>query len=55
MGNWQISIEGLGPVGNLEIPTDATELLKRFVVEAEKAGQKINRAVIYYSSIKEVK
>lgn len=49
MGNWHISIEGMGSHHNKDV-NDADQLAAAFVKELQAAGQKVERAVITVGS-----
>ncbi len=46
MGNWNISVRGIGPHHNEILPTDADKMAKSFVRELIAAGHKIASAEI---------
>lgn len=46
MGNWNISIRGLGPHHNKDFPNDADRLAARFVRELLSAGHVVVSAEI---------
>lgn len=48
MGNWNISIEGVGVHHNKDLPTDADKMAKKFVDELKAAGHTITKATITF-------
>ncbi len=44
MGNWHISIQGVGSHHNKDSPTDANRMAKDFVTSLQKAGHHIENA-----------
>jgi hypothetical protein len=44
MGNWHISIEGVGAHHNSDHFNDANRMSKRFVKQLQKAGHTVTRA-----------
>lgn len=44
MGNWHISIEGVGAHHNRDLPSDANRMAHRFVNELRQLGFVITRA-----------
>ena len=44
MGNWHISIEGVGMHHNPDEPRDADKIARRFVAELENAGHSVSHA-----------
>ena len=44
MGNWNISINGIGAHHNKDNPTDANKLAKEFVKKLKAAGQTVEFA-----------
>lgn len=49
MGNWNITIQGVGPHGN-GIKEDAEQLYRKFVEDAKAAGHNIIHSSIHSSS-----
>jgi len=48
MGNWHISIRGIGPHHNQDNPKDADKMAKEFVSKLKAAGQSVTVAVINF-------
>ncbi len=44
MGNWNISIEGIGCHHNHDLETDANKMAAKFVSELKHAGHKVTKA-----------
>ena len=44
MGNWHISIEGVGFHHNYNFPIDANKMAEKFVKELQEAGHTISKA-----------
>lgn len=50
MGNWHISVEGVGAHHNAEYPNDANRLAQKFVEELRAAGHQVNKATFTYGA-----
>ena len=48
MGNWNISIQGVGAHHNPSNPKDADKMARRFVKELKEAGHTVEHAEITY-------
>lgn len=48
MGNWNISIEGIGCHHNVDLKTDANKMATEFVAELKKVGHTITKASFTY-------
>ncbi len=48
MGNWHISIEGVGCHHNTALETDANKLAAKFVQELKIAGHTVNKSTFTY-------
>lgn len=48
MGNWNLSIHGVGCHHNKKLATDANRMFAKFVQELKAAGHSISRATITY-------
>lgn len=44
MGNWHISIEGVGIHHNVDTPKDANKMAEKFVKDLKEAGHSITKA-----------
>lgn len=53
MGNWSISIEGVGPNNN-SLPTDADAIAQNIVDALKNAGQNVTKASFTYGGSKEL-
>lgn len=54
MGNWHISIEGVGCHHNNNWEKDADKMTKDFVKELKKAGHSISKASFTYGGSEDV-
>lgn len=50
MGNWHISIRGVGVHHNKGLPADANRMAGKFVEELKKAGHSVSSASITYGA-----
>ncbi len=48
MGNWHISIEGIGSHHNQALDEDANKLAAKFVKELKQEGHKVTKASFTY-------
>ncbi len=51
MGNFNISIEGVGCHHNQNTPNDANRMAKKFVEDLEAAGHNITKATITHGGV----
>ena len=48
MGNWHISIDGIGCHHNMHLETDANKLASKFVQELKQSGHTVSKATFTY-------
>lgn len=53
MGNWHISIQGLGQHHNSGDPKDANEMTKKFVKELEDAGHRLSYVTFTHGGVED--
>ena len=55
MGNWHISIQGIGPHHNTDYENDAKKLAEKFTKELKDKGHRITYATFTEGSMEDLK
>lgn len=55
MGNWNITIQGVGCHHNKDLPQDADRMSKKFVEDLKSAGHTVESATFTYGGKEELK
>lgn len=54
MGNWNISIEGVGAHHNTDYPKDANKMAESFAVALKDAGHKVTKATFTFGGAQDL-
>lgn len=54
MGNWHISVQGIGAHHNAAYPKDANRMAARFVQELREAGHTVESATFTHGALQDI-